>query len=144
MLSFSKVNRPFWLWFTEPVCPGHEPWDWKVLIILVGACKVTKVIEKIRWVLWKIIFFTFLGASVFSLILYFTILILCGLPWYYLIVNSNSQCSLYNLGVVTEAYCCYEKAALERPMYTEAYCNMGVIYKNSADLEMAITCCYER
>ncbi|WZY73927.1 hypothetical protein YC2023_006167 [Brassica napus] len=43
-----------------------------------------------------------------------------------------------------KSYCCYEKAALERPMYTEAYCNMGVIYKNSGDLEMAITCCYER
>ena len=37
----------------------------------------------------------------------------------------------------------YEKAASERPMYAEAYCNMGVIYKNRGDLEAAITC-YER
>jgi hypothetical protein len=28
-------------------------------------------------------------------------------------------------------------------MYAEAYCNMGVIYKNRGDLEAAITC-YER
>ncbi|KAL2992822.1 hypothetical protein AAZX31_10G070200 [Glycine max] len=34
-------------------------------------------------------------------------------------------------------------AASERPMYAEAYCNMGVIYKNRGDLEAAITC-YER
>lgn len=38
---------------------------------------------------------------------------------------------------------CYEKAAIERPMYAEAYCNMGVIYKNRGDLESAIAC-YER
>ncbi|CAN0847167.1 Probable UDP-N-acetylglucosamine--peptide N-acetylglucosaminyltransferase SPINDLY [Linum grandiflorum] len=41
------------------------------------------------------------------------------------------------------ALSCYEKAALERPMYAEAYCNMGVIYKNRGDLESAIAC-YER
>jgi tetratricopeptide (TPR) repeat protein len=28
-------------------------------------------------------------------------------------------------------------------MYAEAYCNMGVIYKNRGDLESAIAC-YER
>lgn len=38
---------------------------------------------------------------------------------------------------------CYEKAALERPMYAEAYCNMGVIFKNRGELESAIAC-YER
>jgi len=38
---------------------------------------------------------------------------------------------------------CYEKAALHRPMYAEAYCNMGVIYKNRGDLDAAIAC-YER
>lgn len=41
------------------------------------------------------------------------------------------------------ALSCYEKAALERPLYAEAYCNMGVIYKNRGDLEAAIAC-YER
>ncbi|KAI7999855.1 putative UDP-N-acetylglucosamine--peptide N-acetylglucosaminyltransferase SPINDLY [Camellia lanceoleosa] len=47
----------------------------------------------------------------------------------------------YNLGVVYSemmqydmALGCYEKAALERPMYAEAYCNMGVIYKNHGDI----------
>ncbi|CAL5380485.1 unnamed protein product [Camellia sinensis] len=56
----------------------------------------------------------------------------------------------YNLGVVYSemmqydmALGCYEKAALERPMYAEAYCNMGVIYKNRGDLESALAC-YER
>lgn len=60
------------------------------------------------------------------------------------------QPAYYNLGVVYSemmqydtALTCYEKAALERPMYAEAYCNMGVIYKNRGDLESAITC-YER
>ena len=38
---------------------------------------------------------------------------------------------------------CYEKAAVHRPMYAEAYCNMGVIYKNRGDLDAAIAC-YER
>ena len=37
----------------------------------------------------------------------------------------------------------YEKAASERPVYAEAYCNMGVIFKNRGDLELTITC-YER
>ena len=37
----------------------------------------------------------------------------------------------------------YEKAASERPIYAEAYCTMGVIFKNRGDLESAITC-YER
>ncbi|CAL5336558.1 unnamed protein product [Camellia sinensis] len=56
----------------------------------------------------------------------------------------------YNLGVVYSemmqydmALGCYEKAALERPMYAEAYCNMGVIYKNRGDLKSALAC-YER
>lgn len=60
------------------------------------------------------------------------------------------QPAYYNLGVVYSemmqydmALNCYEKAALERPMYAEAYCNMGVIYKNRGDLESAIAC-YER
>lgn len=60
------------------------------------------------------------------------------------------QPAYYNLGVVYSelmqydtALGCYEKAALERPMYAEAYCNMGVIYKNRGDLESAIAC-YER
>lgn len=60
------------------------------------------------------------------------------------------QPAYYNLGVVYSemmqydtALSCYEKAALERPMYAEAYCNMGVIFKNRGDLESAITC-YER
>ena len=46
------------------------------------------------------------------------------------------QPAYYNLGVVYSemmqfdtALTYYEKAALERPMYAEAYCNMGVIYK---------------
>nr|CAB3503045.1 unnamed protein product [Digitaria exilis] len=34
----------------------------------------------------------------------------------------------------------YAKAALERPLYAEAYCNMGVIYKNRGELEAAIAC----
>lgn len=38
---------------------------------------------------------------------------------------------------------CYENAAVHRPMYAEAYCNMGVIYKNRGDLDAAIAC-YER
>lgn len=61
-----------------------------------------------------------------------------------------SQPAYYNLGVVYSemmqydmALNCYEKAALERPMYAGAYCNMGVIYKNRGDLESAIAC-YER
>ncbi|KAK7259554.1 hypothetical protein RIF29_25163 [Crotalaria pallida] len=37
----------------------------------------------------------------------------------------------------------YERAAIERPMYAEAYCNMGEIFKNRGDLGAAITC-YER
>jgi len=37
----------------------------------------------------------------------------------------------------------YEKAAAERPVYAEAYCNMGVIYKNRGDLDSAISC-YDR
>lgn len=41
------------------------------------------------------------------------------------------------------ALSCYEKAAANRPMYAEAYCNMGVIYKNRGDLDAAISC-YER
>jgi tetratricopeptide (TPR) repeat protein len=41
------------------------------------------------------------------------------------------------------ALTCYEKAALERPLYAEAYCNMGVIYKNRGELDAAIAC-YER
>ncbi|CAL5346327.1 unnamed protein product [Camellia sinensis] len=56
----------------------------------------------------------------------------------------------YNLGVVYSemmqydmALGCYEKAALERPLYAEAYCNMGVIHKNRGDLESALAC-YER
>ncbi|KAF5954705.1 hypothetical protein HYC85_007561 [Camellia sinensis] len=60
------------------------------------------------------------------------------------------QPAYYNLGVVYSemmqydmALGCYEKAALERPMYAEAYCNMGVIYKNRGDLESALAC-YER
>ncbi|KAG6390176.1 hypothetical protein SASPL_151658 [Salvia splendens] len=60
------------------------------------------------------------------------------------------QPAYYNLGVVYSemmqydtALNCYEKAAIERPMYAEAYCNMGVIYKNRGDLESAIAC-YER
>ncbi|KAK6147263.1 hypothetical protein DH2020_018175 [Rehmannia glutinosa] len=60
------------------------------------------------------------------------------------------QPAYYNLGVVYSemmqydtALNCYEKAAIERPMYAEAYCNMGVIYKNRSDLESAIAC-YER
>ncbi|KAK4481646.1 hypothetical protein RD792_012553, partial [Penstemon davidsonii] len=60
------------------------------------------------------------------------------------------QPAYYNLGVVYSemmqyetALNCYEKAAVERPMYAEAYCNMGVIYKNRGDLESAIAC-YER
>lgn len=60
------------------------------------------------------------------------------------------QPAYYNLGVVYSemmqydtALSCYEKAALERPMYAEAYCNMGVIYKNRGELESAIAC-YER
>lgn len=60
------------------------------------------------------------------------------------------QPAYYNLGVVYSemmqydaALNCYEKAALERPMYAEAYCNMGVIYKNRGELESAIAC-YER
>lgn len=62
----------------------------------------------------------------------------------------SMQPAYYNLGVVYSemmqfdtALTCYEKAALERPMYAEAYCNMGVIYKNRGDLESAIAC-YER
>jgi len=60
------------------------------------------------------------------------------------------QPAYYNLGVVYSemmqydlALSCYEKAAVQRPMYAEAYCNMGVIYKNRGDLETAIAC-YER
>jgi protein O-GlcNAc transferase len=60
------------------------------------------------------------------------------------------QPAYYNLGVVYSemmqfdmALSCYEKAALERPLYAEAYCNMGVIYKNRGDLDAAIIC-YER
>lgn len=60
------------------------------------------------------------------------------------------QPAYYNLGVVYSemmqydvALSCYERAALERPMYAEAYCNMGVIFKNRGDLESAIAC-YER
>lgn len=60
------------------------------------------------------------------------------------------QPAYYNLGVVYSemmqydmALSCYEKAAIERPMYAEAYCNMGVIYKNRGELEVAIAC-YER
>lgn len=60
------------------------------------------------------------------------------------------QPAYYNLGVVYSemmqfefALTCYEKAALERPLYAEAYCNMGVIYKNRGELEAAIAC-YER
>lgn len=60
------------------------------------------------------------------------------------------QPAYYNLGVVysemmqyDNALICYEKAAIQRPMYAEAYCNMGVIHKNRGDLESAITC-YER
>lgn len=60
------------------------------------------------------------------------------------------QPAYYNLGVVYSemmqydvALTCYERAALERPMYAEAYCNMGVIFKNRGDLESAIAC-YER
>ncbi|KAK7255321.1 hypothetical protein RIF29_28728 [Crotalaria pallida] len=34
----------------------------------------------------------------------------------------------------------YERAATERPMYAEAYCNMGEIFKNCGDLGAAITC----
>ena len=68
-------------------------------------------------------------------------------------INSETsyvQPAYYNLGVVYSemmqydtALSCYEKAAMERPMYAEAYCNMGVIYKNRGDLESAIAC-YER
>jgi tetratricopeptide (TPR) repeat protein len=64
--------------------------------------------------------------------------------------TSYVQPAYYNLGVVYSemmqyetALTCYEKAAIERPMYAEAYCNMGVIYKNRGDLESAIAC-YER
>ena len=64
--------------------------------------------------------------------------------------SSYVQPAYYNLGVVYSemmqydtALSCYEKAAIERPMYAEAYCNMGVIYKNRGDLESAIAC-YER
>lgn len=67
-----------------------------------------------------------------------------------LIFLCKLQPAYYNLGVVYSemmqydmALNCYEKAALERPMYAEAYCNMGVIYKNRGDLESAIAC-YER
>jgi tetratricopeptide (TPR) repeat protein len=38
---------------------------------------------------------------------------------------------------------CYEKAAYYRPMYAEAFCNMGVIYKNRGDLDSAVAC-YDR
>jgi tetratricopeptide (TPR) repeat protein len=41
------------------------------------------------------------------------------------------------------ALTCYEKAALERPLYAEAYCNMGVIFKNRGELDAAIAC-YDR
>ncbi|GFP97221.1 probable UDP-n-acetylglucosamine--peptide n-acetylglucosaminyltransferase spindly [Phtheirospermum japonicum] len=61
-----------------------------------------------------------------------------------------TQPAYYNLGVVYSemmqydtALNCYERAAIEKPMYAEAYCNMGVIYKNRGDLESAIAC-YER
>ena len=37
----------------------------------------------------------------------------------------------------------YEKAVALRPMYAEAQCNMGVIYKNCGDLLSSIAC-YER
>lgn len=60
------------------------------------------------------------------------------------------QHTYYDLGAV---YCemmqydtalnYFAKTALVRPLYAGAYCNMGVIYKNLGDLELAIAC-YER
>ncbi|KAF9598632.1 hypothetical protein IFM89_028301 [Coptis chinensis] len=73
-------------------------------------------------------------------------------PQYAVILQSFSFPfpAYYNLGVVYSemlqydmALSCYEKAAIQRPMYAEAYCNMGVIFKNRGDLESAISC-YER
>lgn len=89
----------------------------------------------------------FLLSRAFFLLIFF-------LLWVYLFffqtLNLNVQPAYYNLGVVYSemmqydtALSCYEKAALERPLYAEAYCNMGVIYKNRGDLESAIAC-YER
>ncbi|KAK7273942.1 hypothetical protein RIF29_15010 [Crotalaria pallida] len=60
------------------------------------------------------------------------------------------QPTYYNLGVAYSekmqydmALTFYERAATERPMYAEAYCSMGEIFKNRGDLGAAITC-YER
>ena len=57
------------------------------------------------------------------------------------------QAAFYNLGVVFSeltqfetALGFYERAATLRPLYAEAHCNMGVIYKNCGDLQAAITC----
>ncbi|KAG6411041.1 hypothetical protein SASPL_129115 [Salvia splendens] len=69
--------------------------------------------------------------------------------WYIFLVAAVTfiyiQPAYYNLGVVYSEMMqydttldCYEKAAIERPMYAEAYCTMGVIYKNRGDLESAI------
>jgi len=51
------------------------------------------------------------------------------------------QPAYYNLGVVYSemgqfeaALQFYEKASELRPLYPEAHCNMGVIYKNCGDL----------
>ncbi|KAK7281357.1 hypothetical protein RIF29_09266 [Crotalaria pallida] len=61
--------------------------------------------------------------------------------------SSLAQPTYYNLGVVYSekmqydmALTFYERAATERPMYAEAYCNMGEIFKNRSDLGAAITC----
>lgn len=97
--------------------------------------------------------------AVISCLFVFPLLKFCASVYFYfscpMDLCSYTHCSClqpayYNLGVVysemmqyDNALSCYEKAALERPMYAEAYCNMGVIYKNRGDLESAIAC-YER
>jgi protein O-GlcNAc transferase len=47
------------------------------------------------------------------------------------------------MGQYGHALSFYEKAAQLRPLYAEAHCNMGVIYKDRGDLLAAIAC-YER